>query len=248
LQDFEKVVRSFWGQNGSKKLAPILLNIHLAKGVLMRGMGFYSTVKVLGAIALLTATSGCKDFKGKIDILKPLELNVVAGDSDIGPGVSDITVTFKSSHEVKLEISKPGKDNNPKVLFQLPEELRVPRYNGPIEIPAEVSGQLYDVLGHLETDIIDSPIIRDREYCSRKVRRRVCHKDGDGNRICRDKKVRLKGRRRVAFFEREAFARIDLNLEEVEGGELAATLKAFDRTFEKIYTHRGPCRVRRPHR
>jgi hypothetical protein len=200
------------------------------------------SLKMAGALALLTLVTGCKDFKGRIEILKPLQLNVVKGDSQVGVGANDISVTFKSKNEVKLEISKAGKNNNPQVLFKLPERMRLPNYSGPVDIPAESSGQNYDVQGFLESETFDGPVVRDYNTCTVEVPLRQCYLDNKGREICSEK---VTGREMVEYFDRETHSRIDLALLEAASSERAAQLVAFDTQTERRYIYRGRCEIGR---
>lgn len=194
--------------------------------------------------------SSCVDFKGTFtaDEEMTLKHSTMFGNTRervIPAGRYETSFRFLTvSNKVKLVLR--GADNIT-VKIDFPRHGRIPR-NGEFYIPAESSGQNYDIEGLISRSYDDSPIYHGVERCDYVTYEQRCswHCYGPNGThcewICRDERVVRRGRQNVSYYYQSLHSAITLDLIEPVSKDPIGRFEGYDSDSTKVYTYRGPCR------
>jgi hypothetical protein len=153
---------------------------------------------------------GCDDLSGTLQVSQTLTLKDKKGKAvQIEPGVIQAKLDYdeddgKKEIELKWEDAR-GK--NQKVKFLVPSSMNIPKNEGHFELPAAQSGQAYDLVGDITTDVRESGPIQGSESCTYTDIQRVCRIIREQDRRgrwheyerCHDEYVTRYGRREITY-------------------------------------------------
>ena len=152
---------------------------------------------VLAATFLVT---GCRTFEGRMNTKEQLVFNE-RKNNVVDVGQADAKLKIDSETKVILEVSKEGRNNNPKITFKIPKHERLPSYDGEFSLTSEQVGQPYDVKGDLRTQVTRGREQRGVERCTYQERYRRCERLPDGRQRCRDEVVTRNGERCIRYYD-----------------------------------------------
>lgn len=152
----------------------------------------------LGILAII-ALSGCRTFEGQMHTKEKLTFNE-RKNNVVEPGVADAKLKVESKDKVILEVSKAGRNNNPKITFRIPKHEPLPSYDGAFELTSQQVGQPYDVKGDLRSKITRGPQRRKTESCTYYDRVERCQQV-NGREYCEWERVERTGERCVEYYE-----------------------------------------------
>jgi hypothetical protein len=121
---------------------------------------------------------GCNELKGSLQVTQQMTLKDKKGKEIIlQPSVIEAKLEFEDKDEKGKEIDLEFKDINGKkkeVEFVVPPGIYIPDREGSFELKSSQSGQAYDLLGEVHTDVDVAGPYNTTEYCTVSVREWVC--------------------------------------------------------------------------
>ena len=193
--------------------------------------------------------SSCVNFKGTFTANEKLKLihTTVFGNEKtktVPAGTYSTKFNFSSEDKIKLTFEKGGDDIEVKIA--LPSNRQFPRERGEINLPANQTGQRYDIKGFIDTRYSRSGVTRTTESCSYTVYRRQCNTSCDRRGNCRQVCSRVPmtryGYEQVEF--RYVYTDRDLKLELTKPSQeaIVGSYRGEDREVNKEYLFRSTCR------
>lgn len=182
--------------------------------------------------------------EGKIEAFMPIKLKVTKGDSEFGPGEFTAILETTRKNELKLEVRKAGKNNNPVAYFKVPKSKKIPKGNGTLTLTPQESGQPYALEAIWTTQTTDGPEQWRSETCQYRVPETICYPDHRGRRTrCEIRDRWVMGWRDVRFFDRVYDQQVEFGLFDPQQIELnAASFAAATSFVERVYVYQGICR------
>lgn len=205
-------------------------------------------MKNLTLLMTVLFLTSCVNFKGTFtanEKLKFVHTTVFGNDKTktVPAGTYSTKFKFSSEDKMKLTFEKAGDDIEVKI--KLPSNRNFPRERGEINLPANQTGQRYDIKGFIDTRYSRSGVTRQSESCSYTVYRRECHTNCDrrGNcrQVCNRVPVTRYGQQQVEF--RYVYTDRDLKLELTKPNQEAilGSYRGEDREVNKEYLYRSSC-------
>ncbi|MCB0391104.1 MAG: hypothetical protein KDD58_07430 [Bdellovibrionales bacterium] len=100
------------------------------------------------------------------------------------PGTYSLKLNFKSSKAVDIEVKT--KSNTTKTIpIEMKNGQSFPEYNGRVSLKGSDIGQNFDLVGDVDSVITESETYREYERCSEQVKRRVCERVYNEEKISR---------------------------------------------------------------
>jgi hypothetical protein len=163
----------------------------------MRSQTYFALI--LAAAFLVT---GCRTFEGRMDTKEKLTFNE-RKNNVVEVGQADAKLKIDSKEKVILEVSKAGRNNNPKITFKIPKHEELPTYDGAFELTAAQTGQPYDVKGDVRTSVSRGPERGGTESCRYYDRVERCVRDEQGRERCRWEQVERTGERCIRYYDEQ---------------------------------------------
>jgi len=219
-------------------------------------MKFYQWI---AAGLMVLALTGCKtEYKGGIEVLSPLKLNVKKGANALPVGNYEAKLKVEKKNRLALEIKVKGSRNNPVVLLQLPAGREFNLNEGSFIYRASEIGQNYDIRGDLRSRVTDDDEQYAVESCSLGYRqeyrcdhsypygditmdRRYEYNDRQNVRRCDWYTYEVFGHRNVRFFNRQTTYNLNFELVKPNESQASAQVRTQNTEVKRITTHVGRC-------
>lgn len=225
-------------------------------------------VLLTALIALITA---CQPISGKLTVARKLALELteqdhpspgvcVARHDDCGdpvvkrvsasfhPGTYDARLDIDDTDAIQLTVDD-GTDRNAVFRVAIPEDVHLPKTSGRFVLPADESGQPFDLNGMVRTVESSSPVTAGWERCHLSVKRRVCaHTEYKGKKTRRNPRCRyvydsIYGQRPVEFHRVLKTRMVTLDFNAGVTGESVARFSGSSARSYKVYDYRGYCDI-----
>lgn len=209
------------------------------------------TVLTSGVAIGVLGIAGCNGLSTKLQVLQHLNLGVVNGQSFLEPGNYDAKLEVrneKDATKIRLEINQGGKDRDldPVIYIPLLPGQSLPTTSGELDIPAQQSGQQFDLHAVVSTDVTDSPEVWSTETCSKDGRITECSRDANGVRTCTTRTNTVIGSRDIRGYDHISHTDYSMTLN-APGAEkdqqILARAVAHDSSTQHVETFRGDCKV-----
>lgn len=214
--------------------------------------GDFMKVKVyIGALLAIAYLSGCDEIEGTMNVSNGLQYKdkkqkVV--QVPVGQFRTKLGVDTKK-REVRLLLKKAinGK-SDAKIIVKVPADVLLPTSYGDLNVRAEQSGQLFDLKGHIQTDVSDSSEMQSTESCTTSIRRTVCRDVEDPQshnryRDCKDESVLVSGIKDVRYYTRSTTVSANASLHSPQDQSVIAQFSGAKYDSDKIYTYQGLCMI-----
>lgn len=200
-------------------------------------------------LPLLLFVSSCLDFQGSFHANETLNLvhTTMFGNEKIVkiPAGSYFTeVGFSSENKLKMTFKSGDSEISAKI--KLPSDLDFTNSRGEIYLPANRTGQLYDIRGNVDSTDTVSRLYRVYEACSYTDYRVECRTFCDANGNCRQRCERVAydrpGQQYVEYHFVTTERDIDLRFVTPRSRSVVADYQGHDTQTEKVYQQQGICR------
>lgn len=147
---------------------------------------------------------------------------------------------------VQIQIEKDSfdiKSNGQEIVFKLPKGTPIPKNGGRQLIPAQLSGQSYDLLADVIVDVTRSAERNDFEQCSEPYTYEDCSCDVAGQIQCTTRTTYLNGEKDVSYYF--VYTKRDVQIDFLKPGAQNSSGR-FNGTrtdSEKVYTYKGRCEI-----
>jgi hypothetical protein len=209
-------------------------------------------MRLLTLAAILALTTSCVNFKGSFTADRKLKLKhtTVFGNvknKSVPAGRYQAKVKFSSEDKIKLTLENGSDDIE--IKMKLPSNRQFPTNSGRINLPANKTGQNYDIEGFIDTEYSSSGVTRTTESCSYTRYERRCTKVCDGgsrpNRpvcrtVCDRVPVSVYGRQDVEYRTDYTDRELELSVVLPNGGQVGRYFGT-DRSSNKVYLYQGRC-------
>ncbi len=183
--------------------------------------------------APLLLIAGCKDISGTLNVSKAFAVSVKGKSKTVEVGPHDTSLDFRKDKVIaKIKTS----DDTLKVEMNFAEGTDIPN-NGNFELKGSQSGQPFDVLGAVATQVSETDLQRGRERCQYQSYDQICSPQG-----CHTVPVMREGQRDITFYDRTTDQQVHLDL--TAQSDVHTKFAAFDgrfRSTERIVTREGLC-------
>jgi hypothetical protein len=194
---------------------------------------------------------GCDELIGTAQVANGLQVKIKKDKVvDVPAGNYRSAVDFSPSRrtiEIKLKKAIAGKDLTFKV--KAPDSLKLPVYDGDINVSAAESGQLFDLFARVDTDISDSAEYQATESCTTKFYEKVCREVVDEvthqkHEECNVEELSVTGQHDVRYYYTTTTTSGRITLTK-PGSDIQLTSFVGSRSSQsKNYTYQGDCWLR----
>ena len=189
---------------------------------------------IVGLVAVsFLMMAGCNDISGLLNVTKAFTVSVKGKSKIVEMGAHDTSLDFRKD-KVIAKIKTSG--DTFKVEMNFAEGTQIPS-NGNFELKEAQSGQPFDVLGLVATQVTDSDLQRERERCQYQGYGQICDPRG-----CHTVPVTREGLRDITFYDRLTDQQVHLDL--TAPSDSKTKFASFDgriRSTERIVTREGMC-------
>ena len=146
-------------------------NQHHGIGVLVRSVLLVLLVLVLAS---------CEDsVTGNLNVNEGLNFNGERHNKDIfvergNHSATAVYQQFGDRKKLVLKVKRAHRDGYKNIVFKISDNVRLPRNNGQMFIPAYENGQDYDLVGNIKTNIKNGSVQYSSESCSWTTYRTRC--------------------------------------------------------------------------
>jgi hypothetical protein len=204
---------------------------------------------LLTLIPLLFLMTSCLDFNGDFEARQNLQLvhTTVFGNErtvQVPAGYYRAEMGFSSENKLKLVLKRGNQEISAKL--KLPRDIDFTNARGEINLPAQRTGQRYDIEGFVDTTFITSRPYRERESCSytdyRTVCEVICDVRNNCRRVCNQVAYTRYGYRDVEYRFETTERDIDLRFVVPRSRSIMADFQGRDSQTRKIYLYQSHCR------
>lgn len=189
---------------------------------------------VIASLILSTIVmTGCEDLPGVLTVTKAFNAVVKRKTKTIDVGQYKTSLDFKRNKVVA--IIDTGSEKM-KIELAVPDNAQIPS-NGNFELSAAQTGQPFDVLGSVQTQVNESEMRSEYESCTYQTYDTICTPSG-----CHSVPVNRYGNRFIDYYVRDTNQKMDFDM--TTSGDARSKLSHFAgaaRYSEKIVTRESSC-------
>lgn len=181
----------------------------------------------------LLLLAGCQELSGQLTVKQAFEVLIKGKTTTVQVGQYKTNLDFKKS---KIVVDIETLNNHLKLNIVIPDGMTLPT-NGSFELKSAQSQQPFDVVGEVETNVVETETQTRMESCQYQSYQNICNPTG-----CQTVPVTRTGTHYVEFYYRNTDRKMNFSIVSLSDSKAnQADFTGAAKYSEKITTHEGQC-------